>query len=86
MQLRVRAMQSQLTAVSNLCSTAENAVTLGQVQLGLKAVQKAKHTAQWVRVHLEEPNHVPADSVSDIRGQLKELERRILALEAQLQS
>jgi len=67
---------------SSICSTAENAVALGQVQLGLVVVQKAKHTAQWVRVHLEEPNHVPSNAVAAIRGVLAALESRISKLEA----
>lgn len=85
-QLRLRAMRSQLAAASNFCSTAANAATLGQVQLGLDAVQKAKHTAQWVRVHLEEPNHIPADAVAGIRDELAALQRQISDLEAGLRS
>lgn len=83
-QLRLRAMRSQLAAASNLCLTAGNALTLGQVRLGIDAVHKARHTVQRVRVHLEEPNHVPADSVAGIRDRLVELEEQISNLEARL--
>jgi phage shock protein A len=79
-------MRSQLTSAFKLCSTAENALVLGQVQLGHNAVEKARHTAHWMRAHLEEPNHVPADAVASIGEQLAELEKRISNLEAQLQS
>jgi hypothetical protein len=85
-QLRLRAMRSQLIAASSLCFTAENAVALDQVQLGLDAVQKAKHTAQSVRVHLDEPHHIPADSVAAISDQLAELEKRISKVEARFHS
>jgi len=85
-ELRLRAMRSQVSAASIFCSTALNAVNLGQVQLELDAVQKAKHTAQWVRVHLEEPNRVPADAVAGIRDQLASLERKISNLEARFRS
>jgi len=76
-------MQSQLAAALNYCSSAENALIVGQVQLGQNAVEKARHTAQWVRAQLKEPNHVPADSVSSIGDQLAELEKRISNVEAQ---
>jgi len=79
-------MRSQLTAAFNYCSSAENAFAFGRVQLGINAVQKAKHVAQKVRVHLEEPNHVPADAVAGIRDELAGLERQISSLEARLQS
>jgi hypothetical protein len=57
---------------------------LGQVQLGLDAIQKVKHTAQWVLVHLEEPKHELADAAAGIRDQLAGLERRLSNLEARL--
>lgn len=77
-------MRSQLAGAANLCSTAANAVILGQVQLGLDAIQKAKRTAQWVRVHLEEPNHVPAHAVGAIRDELTAVEKRVSAIEVSL--
>ena len=83
-QLRLRAMHSQLTSASNFCSTAENALIAGRLQLGLDAVERAKHTVQRVRTHLEEPNHVPADSVAGIRDRLVELEKQISELEVRL--
>jgi phage shock protein A len=81
-QLRLQAMRSQLTSAFSFCLTAENALALGQVQLALRAVQNAKNTVQSVRGHLEEPNHVAADSMAGIHDQLTELERQISNLEA----
>lgn len=85
-QLRLRAMRAQLTAGSKYCSTAEHAFIFGRVQLGINAAQNAKHVAQKVRLHLEEPNHVPANAVAGIRDELAELEREISNLEARFQS
>ena len=80
---RARALAS--TAL-NFCSTAENAFVLGEIRRGHKAIEKARHTADRVRVHLDQPNHISADSVPGIRDQLASLEKRISNLEARLQS
>ncbi len=85
-RLRLQAMQAQITAAFIYCSTAENALVLGRVEYGRKASEKARHTAQVVRAHLNEPNHVPADSVAEILNQVTELERRVASLEARLQA
>lgn len=85
LQLRLRAMRTQLTAASNYCSTAEHALIFGRVQLGNNAVQRAKHTSEKVSAHLEEPNHVPADAVAGLREELVAIERQVSNLEARLQ-
>lgn len=46
-------------------------------------VERARHTVQRVRAHLEEPNHIPADSVAGTRDRLVELESLISKLEEQ---
>lgn len=83
MQMRLRAIHSQLTAASNFCSTAEHALIFGRFDLARVAVERARHTVQQVGAHLEEPNHVPADSVAGARDRLWELERFISRLEEQ---
>jgi hypothetical protein len=84
-QLRIRAIQLQLLAAFNFCSTAQNALVLGRVQCFREAIENARHTAQTVRVHLDEPHHVPADSIAGIRDRLAELERQLSRLEARFQ-
>ncbi len=83
---RLQAMHSQLTSALKLCSAAENALVLGHIQLGHNAVTKARHTAHWIRVHLEEPNHIPVDSVASTRDRLAELEERVSTIEARLKA
>ncbi len=78
---RLQAIHSQLTSALRFCSTAENALIVGKIQLGHDAVEKARHTAQVVRAHLKEPNHVPADCVAGVREQLGELEKRISTIQ-----
>ena len=79
-------MHSQLTAATNFCLTAGNALIAGRLQLVGDAVERAKHVVHEVRRHLDEPKHIPADSVAGIRDRLAELEKQISKLEARFQS
>lgn len=82
LELRLKAMRPQLTAAFHYCATAENAFAFGRVQLGIDAVQKAKHTAEKVRAHLEEPNQ---DAVAGVSDDLAELEKQISILGGRVQ-
>lgn len=85
-RLRLQAARTQLTAALTYCSTAENALVLGQAEKGRQAIQKARHTAETVHAHIEEPNHLPADSVAIMRDHLGELRRKISNIEARFPS
>ena len=80
-QFRLQAVESQLSAAFTFCSVAKTAQGIGEVQHGCKAIKHARHTAQTVRVHLDEPDHVPADSLPDILDRLSELEEQLSRLE-----
>ena len=83
--IRLRAMESQLTSAFNYCSTADNALTiLGRVEHARRATERARHVAEVVRAHLNEPNHVPADSVAGIKKRLAELDEQIAIIKARL--
>ena len=83
--VRLRAIESQLTSAFTYCTTGENAlVVLGRVKTARRSIEKARHTAEKVRTHVREPNHVPADSVAGINQRLAELDRRISVIEARL--
>jgi len=84
-QLRLRAIQSQLDAAFTYCSTAETALTvLGRVENARRAIEKARRAAELVQAHVNEPNHVPADSVDRINERLTELDTRVSSIEARL--
>lgn len=80
-QLRLKAMQVRLAAAFSFCSTAETALYLGNQEHARQAIENARQTALNVRVHLDVPNHVPADSVRGVRDSLTELEESISRLE-----
>jgi hypothetical protein len=84
MQLRMKAMRSQVDAALNICSTADNALMLQKFQLARQAIGHAKRTALWVRVHLDQPDHVPAASMGALREGLAKLERQVFCLERRL--
>jgi hypothetical protein len=81
-QTRLKAMRSRLKAASNICLSAENALVLGEVRLARDAVEQAKHSVRSIRVHLDEPRHVPADVIDEIRAALTRFEHRLSELEA----
>ena len=85
-RVRLQAVRTQLTAALNYCSTAENALVFGQTEKGRQAIERATHTAQSVHAHIEEPNHLPTDSVASVRDQLAELHRKISNIEARFPS
>jgi hypothetical protein len=83
-QLRVEAMGLQLSSAFRFCTTAENALIFGRVQNAREAIAKARRAADRVRLHLDEPNHVPADAVASIADQLADLETVISRWEGRL--
>ena len=85
-QLRLRAIRAQLKAAFNLCWTAENSIPLHKLGLGRDAVNHAEHTAHWIDVHLAERQHVPVDSIGELREALAELVRQISSLKKQIET
>jgi hypothetical protein len=85
-ELRARAIRSKVAAAGTLCSVAGNALILGNTQTAHEALEKVKRTAEWVRVHLNDPHHVPADSVADLVDLVAELDRVIFPLESRISS
>lgn len=82
--LRVGAIRSQLRAAFTVCSTAKTALDLRDVSLAREGLKNAKRTADWVRAHLNVPNHVPTDAIADIAEELADLDQQIANLETQI--
>ena len=79
-ELRLNAMQAQLKTALNRCTTAKTMIVLGNRHFARDSVERVEHSIQFLQTRLKEPNHVPADSVPDIRGQIVQLERELLDL------
>ena len=80
---RLQAIQSQLALGCTLCELAETEIRIGDVAIAQRLVGKVRHSAETIRFHLDEPEHVPETNV-DLRGDLSRLENRLNRLEAQL--
>lgn len=84
-QLRLRAMELQLAAAFSHCEAAESALLLDRVQNARHAIDRARHTVHSVRCHLDEPKHIPTDSVAGLRHKLGAIESLVSRLEGRLQ-
>jgi len=83
-ELRVRAVDSQLSAVLTLCGIAESKIRYGQPDEAVKLLQKLQHHAETIRFHIHEPNHLPSSAISDRQERLMHLEKRIQAVKSRL--
>ena len=80
-QLRLDAIQTQLDTGFTYCSTAEKALFLGKVEQGRQALANARHVAQKTREHMDEPHHVPDESLAGLHDRVKDLDAQISSIE-----
>ena len=80
---RLQAIQSQLALGCTLCELAETEIRIGDVAIAQRLVGKVRHSAETIRFHLDEPEHLPETNV-DLRTDLSQLENPLNRLEAQL--
>ncbi len=85
-QTRSLAIESQLAIALTLCATAESQIHLGQIDEARTVIQNLLHKAELIGCHLDEPCHVPAVSLPDLRERLAKLKDRIRDVEKQLHS
>ena len=81
---RLRAIESQLSLAFTMCALAETELRYQQPGEAFKLLDKVRNTAESIRIHLGEPNHVPKPSISHLRKHLRRLEIRIRDVEALL--
>jgi TolA-binding protein len=79
---RLRAVESQLSLALTLCAIAETEIRYSRLDEAIKVVNKVRHHAETIRLHLDEPNHVPRAAISELRKQLKQVNERIEKIEA----
>ena len=76
-QSRLQAIQSQLALGFTLCTLAETQIRIGQFAEARRIVDKVEQSAETIRFHIDEPNHVPKDSIEDLHKHLTQLEIRV---------
>jgi len=75
-QTRLRAIETQLSLGHTLCSVADTAILYQRYSEARKALDRLRHAAETIRRHLDEPGHLPRESIAEMREKLKQLEAR----------
>lgn len=83
---RLRSVESQLSLAFTLCSIAETEIRYSRPDEAAKVVHKVRHHAEKIRIHLDEPDHLPSTAISDLRRQLARLKNRTDEIESCLGS
>ena len=78
---RYLAVRSQLSLAFTFCRMAETELRFGRIAEVHKLIQKIRHVADTVRLHIGEPKHVPREHVLKLYDELVELDSRLLQLE-----
>ena len=81
---RLRVVESQLKLAFTLCAIADTEIRYDRPDEALKLVKKLLHHAETIRMHVNEPNHLPRIAIQDLRNRLAELERCIKEIESRL--
>lgn len=83
-EIRLRAVESQLSLGFTLCATAETEVRAGHPEVARKLVDRLRHHANTISGHLDEPGHLPKAAITDLRKLLGDLEARTERVDASL--
>ncbi len=83
-ELRLQAIDAQLLAATTFCRVAKNGIILRDFHKAQMAIEHARQAMETVRRHIAEPNHVPPESLSQVRHELKQLEKSIAKIEPRL--
>lgn len=81
---RRRVVESQLALAFTLCAVAETEIRYSRPDQAIKVIKKVRHHAETIRFHLDEPNHLPKNGISDLRKQLGQLRKRTDEIESRL--
>ena len=83
-EMRLRAVQSQLSLGFTFCAIAEAEIRHGRLNEAISVVNKLRHHADAIRIHLDEPSHLPTAAVPNLSGRLSELKERTQKIESHL--
>ncbi len=83
-EVRLRAIKAQLSTGFTLCELAERDLSNRRPDNAHQTVERVRHTIETIRQHLDEPNYVSPNSLSELRGQLAQMEKRVLAVQSRL--
>lgn len=81
---RLRVVESQLSIAFTLCAIAETQMKYSRLDEATQLLKRLQHHAKTIRLHLDEPDHLPKAAVPDLRKQLTKLEERTEDIESRL--
>jgi len=83
-ETRLRAVESQLPLGFTFCAIAETELRFGRLNEVTKVVTKLRHHAEIIRLHIDEPGHLPTAAIPTLNDQLIALKERTDKIEALL--
>ena len=78
---RLQAIESQLSLAVTLCAIAETEIRYTRLDEAIKVLNKVRHHAETISIHVGEPDHVPWAAIPNLRKQLVQLKKRIDEIE-----
>ena len=81
---RLRSVESQLSLAFTLCAIAETEIRYSRPDEAIKLIERLRHHAETIRIHLDEPNHLPKIAIPDLRNELTKLTKRTEEIESSL--
>jgi hypothetical protein len=79
-QERAESIRQQIAAANTVLTVANTELDLGRAPRANTLIEKMWNLAAKVRLHLNEPNHVPSTEAKELHTDLKNMEDRIRAL------
>jgi len=83
-ECRLTVVESQLSLALTLCTLAHAEINYNRRDEALKLVNKLHYHSGIIRVHINEPDHLPRIGISEARKQLATLEQGIEEIESRL--
>ena len=81
---RLKSIETQLALAVTFCAVAETEIRYARLDEAIKVLNKVRHHAETISIHLDEPGHLPWAAVPDLRKQLVELNKRIDEIELRI--
>ena len=80
-EFRLKGIETQLSLAVTLCAIAETEIRYTRLDEAIKVLNKVRHHAETISIHIDEPDHVPRAAIPNLRKQLVQLKKRIDEIE-----
>ena len=80
-EFRLKAIETQLSLAGTFCAIAEAELQHARPDEAIKVLNKVRHHAETISIHIHEPDHVPRAAIPNLRKQLVQLKKRMDEIE-----